>query len=110
LRVQPHVRYFADLLPGILLFALGLSATVAPLTSAVLGDIGSDHAGVASAVNNAVARVAGLIAISLIGVVTGPHLTIFGFRRVLIWIASLMAVGSFVSMVGIRSRLTLPRE
>jgi EmrB/QacA subfamily drug resistance transporter len=102
LRVQPHVRYLADLLPGILVFGLGLSITVAPLTSAILGDIDSKHAGVASAINNAVARVAGLVTVALVGIITGPHLTIVGFHRVLITVAILLAIGRLVSFVGIR--------
>ncbi len=104
IRVQPDVRYVTDLLPGVLLFALGLTTTVAPLTSAVLGDIDADRAGIASAVNNAVARVAGLIAIAFIGVITGPHLDIHGFRRVLVASASLMIAGGVVSFIGIRNR------
>jgi len=102
LRVQPHVQYLADMLPGVVGFALGLAMTVAPLTSAILGDIHPDHAGVASATNNAVARIAGLIAIALVGVITGPHLDIHGFHRALIATAALMAVGGLVSLVGIR--------
>jgi EmrB/QacA subfamily drug resistance transporter len=58
-----------DLLPGILVFALGLSMTVAPLTATVLSSVGPNHAGVASAVNNAVARVAGLVAIAVVGAI-----------------------------------------
>jgi len=103
LRVQPHVRYVADLLPGLLLFALGLSMTVAPLTSAVLGNIDARRAGVASAVNNAVARIAGLIAVALVGVVIGPHLSINGFHRTLVWVAVLMIIGSLTSAAGIRN-------
>ena len=60
-------RYVADLLPGVLVFGVGLSLTVAPLTAAVLECVGERHAGVASAVNNAVARVAGLLAIAGVG-------------------------------------------
>lgn len=110
LRVQPRVSYWIDLLPGVLVFGLGLAMTVAPLTSAVLGGVEPKHAGVASAVNNAVARVAGLIAIALVGVITGPHLTIQGFHRVLIAIALSMTVGGLVSWVGIRraARPTAP--
>jgi EmrB/QacA subfamily drug resistance transporter len=64
-----HVNYFSDLLPSLLVFSLGLSATVAPLTAAVLSDAEESNAGIASGVNNAVARVAGLIAIAAIGAV-----------------------------------------
>ena len=64
-----HVNYFTDLLPALLVFSLGLAATVAPLTAAVLSDADEGDAGIASGVNNAVARVAGLIAIAAIGAV-----------------------------------------
>ena len=64
-----HVNYFTDLLPALLVFSLGLAATVAPLTAAVLSDADESDAGIASGVNNAVARVAGLIAIAAIGAV-----------------------------------------
>jgi len=102
LRVQVPVAYWADLLPGVVFFALGLSMTVAPLTSAVLGDIDTQHAGVGSAVNNAVARIAGLIAIALAGVITGTHLDVAGFHHALVVVALLMAVGGAVSFIGIR--------
>jgi EmrB/QacA subfamily drug resistance transporter len=63
------VDYLSDLLPALLLFALGLSITVAPLTSTVLADADERNAGIASGVNNAIARVAGLIAVAAIGVI-----------------------------------------
>jgi EmrB/QacA subfamily drug resistance transporter len=69
LRLSAHVNYFTDLLPGLLVFSLGLSATVAPLTATVLSDADEANAGIASGVNNAVARVAGLIAIAAVGAV-----------------------------------------
>ena len=73
LRVGMHASYWSDLLPALLLFSLGLSMTVAPLTATVLADADESDAGIASAINNAVARVAGLIGVSVIGVVVaGP--------------------------------------
>ena len=62
-----HVSYFSDLLPGLTLFALGLSMTVAPLTAAVLADATETDAGIASGVNNAIARVAGLMGTAAVG-------------------------------------------
>jgi hypothetical protein len=65
-RIGVRVDYIADVLPGLLVFALGLSMTVAPLTAAVLA--GAEHqAGIASGVNNAVARVAGLLGTAAVG-------------------------------------------
>jgi hypothetical protein len=63
------VNYLTDLLPALLVFSLGLSCTVAPLTAAVLSDAEESNAGIASGVNNAIARVAGLIAIAAVGAV-----------------------------------------
>jgi EmrB/QacA subfamily drug resistance transporter len=67
LTVGVHVNYLTEILPGILLFSLGLSITVAPLTAAVLAGVSQDEAGIGSAINNAIARVAGLIATVAIG-------------------------------------------
>jgi hypothetical protein len=59
--------YLTDVLPAMTLFGLGLALTVAPLTATVLSDADQNHSGVASGVNNAVARVAGLLAIAAVG-------------------------------------------
>jgi EmrB/QacA subfamily drug resistance transporter len=67
--VDADPDYVAEVLPGILVFALGLSMTVAPLTATVLSSVAQHHAGVASGVNNAVARIAGLLAIAVVGAV-----------------------------------------
>ena len=69
LRLDADVDYLTDLLPALLVFAVGLSMTVAPLTATVLADADEGNAGVASGVNNAIARVAGLIAIAGVGAV-----------------------------------------
>jgi EmrB/QacA subfamily drug resistance transporter len=69
LRLGADVNYWTQLLPAILVFGLGLSVTVAPLTAAILGDVPKDQAGIASAINNAVARVAGLLAIAGVGAI-----------------------------------------
>jgi EmrB/QacA subfamily drug resistance transporter len=74
-RLGAHVNYFTDLLPALLVFSLGLSATVAPLTAAVLSDADESSAGIASGVNNAIARVAGLIAIAVVGAVISASFT-----------------------------------
>ena len=69
LRLDADVDYLTDLLPGLLLFALGLAITVAPLTATVLADADESNAGIASGINNAIARVAGLVAIAAVGAV-----------------------------------------
>lgn len=105
LRVDSHVAYWSELFPGVLIFALGLSMTVAPLTSAVLGDVPTARAGIASAVNNAISRIAGLVAVALLGQFVGTQLTTTGFHRTLLFVAVLMALGGLVSCIGIRRPL-----
>jgi predicted MFS family arabinose efflux permease len=73
LRLGHHVPYATGVLPGAAIFGLGLAITVAPLTAAVLADVDEEHAGVASGVNNAVARVAGLLAIAAVGAVVSAQ-------------------------------------
>jgi EmrB/QacA subfamily drug resistance transporter len=68
-----HVDYLTEVLPGILLFSLGLSITVAPLTAAILAGIDQTEAGIGSAINNAIARVAGLIATVAIGAIVAAQ-------------------------------------
>ncbi len=69
LRMGAHPDYLADVFPSAVLFGLGLAVTVAPLTAAVLAAADSAHAGVAAGINNAAARVAGLLAIAVVGAV-----------------------------------------
>jgi EmrB/QacA subfamily drug resistance transporter len=69
MRTGAGADYVTTVLPGLLVFALGLAATVAPLTATVLGAVEPGHSGVASGVNNAIARVAQLLAVAAIGAV-----------------------------------------
>ena len=71
--IDRHAEYLTQILPGVLIFGLGLAMTVAPLTATVLGDADERHAGIASGVNNAIARVAGLLAIAAIGAVVSAQ-------------------------------------
>jgi EmrB/QacA subfamily drug resistance transporter len=68
-RIGTNVDYVSEVLPGLLVFALGLSMTVAPLTAAVLAGAEQSQAGIASGVNNAIARVAGLLGTAAVGAV-----------------------------------------
>jgi EmrB/QacA subfamily drug resistance transporter len=73
LRVGPEASYLTDVLPAILVFGLGLAATVAPLTATVLDSVEERRVGIASGVNNGVSRVAGLLAIAVLGAVISAH-------------------------------------
>lgn len=94
-------NYWIEILPGILLFGLGLSITVAPLTSAILSSIASSQAGVGSAVNNAVSRIAGLLAIAVIGIFIGTTITLSGFQIGLVICSILLIIGGIISAIGI---------
>jgi EmrB/QacA subfamily drug resistance transporter len=67
LRIDADSAYLADVLPGVLVFGLGLAATVAPLTATVLDSVEERRVGIASGVNNGVSRIAGLLAIAVLG-------------------------------------------
>lgn len=103
LRVDSSLQYWSELFPGVVIFGLGLAMTVAPLTSAVLSSIGSDRAGIGSAVNNAISRIAGLVAIAAVGVVIGDAITLASFRRGVVMMASLLIIGGIVSAIGIQN-------
>lgn len=103
LQVDQTVNYWWQIFPGVLIFGVGLSMTVAPLTSAILGSINKRQAGIGSSVNNAVSRIAGLVAIACLGIITGPTLDLAGFHRGLIATAVLLIVGGMISWIGIRN-------
>ncbi|WP_299444073.1 MFS transporter [uncultured Phycicoccus sp.] len=98
-----------DVLPGMVVFALGLAALVAPLTAAVLAAAPDRHAGVASGVNNAVARAGSLLAVAalpaLVGLSGDDYLSAAtmtpGYRAAMLWCAGLLTVGAAVSWVGL---------
>jgi EmrB/QacA subfamily drug resistance transporter len=72
-RLPPDLDYATDVLPALLIFSLGLSATVAPLTATVLAGADEHNAGIASGVNNAIARVASLLATAAIGAIVSAQ-------------------------------------
>jgi EmrB/QacA subfamily drug resistance transporter len=106
LNVRTDFDYWTQVLPGIVVFGLGLTATVSPLTAAVLGAIETERSGIASAVNNAVSRVAGLLAIAAVSAVVGGSLDLDGFHRAAVFTAVLMLLGAASSFLGIRNHLS----
>lgn len=105
LPLDESIHYWSDMLPGITLFGVGLAITVAPLTSAILGSIDSRHSGIGSAINNAVSRIAGLIAVSLLGIIIGGHLSTSGFKNGMLFSIILLAVGGVISLLWIQNPL-----
>jgi EmrB/QacA subfamily drug resistance transporter len=75
MRLDADVDYWTDLFPALMIFSLGLTATVAPLTATVLSDADESNAGIASGINNAIARVAGLVTIAALGAVVAGQFT-----------------------------------
>ncbi|HEU0245703.1 MAG TPA: DHA2 family efflux MFS transporter permease subunit [Gaiellaceae bacterium] len=111
LRTGLHTSYLTDVLPAMLVFAVGLAMTVAPLVATVLADAEERDAGIASAINNAVARVAALIGVSVVGVVVAQTLvgdtfaaneeSVRAFHQVVLICSALLAAGGVVGAVGI---------
>lgn len=108
LRIGPDAGYVADVVPAVLVFGAGLALTVAPLTVAVLAAAGERHAGAASAVNNAVARVAGLLAVAVVPAVSGlsraagPASFDEGFRVAVVVVAALLVAGAVLAAAVVR--------
>jgi EmrB/QacA subfamily drug resistance transporter len=115
-RIGPNASYVADVFPTVVLFGLGLSATVAPLTATVLASADVRHAGTASGVNNAVARAAGLLAVAGLPLVVGltgdaysePALLDPAFRTAMVICAGLLAAGAVLSALTIDNDVLRP--
>ncbi len=108
-RLPVHLNYWVDFLPALIGFSVGLSLTVAPLTTTVLSDAGTGDAGIASGVNNAVARVAGLIAVAVLGIAAAggsDHFTMRGFHHTVFAVSALLIAGGAIGAVGIRNVAT----
>jgi len=105
-RLPERLSYWRDLFPPLVGFAVALSLTVAPLTATVLSDAGPGDAGIASGVNNAVARIAGLVAIAAIGIAAAggtDHLSARGFHHAMLVAGVLLLLGGVLGAVGIQN-------
>jgi EmrB/QacA subfamily drug resistance transporter len=95
--------FWTQMLPGLVVFGLGLSMTVSPLTAAILAAVDQAQSGIGSAINNAIARIAGLIAVAFAGVILGGAVDFGGFRQGALVSAALFAVAGVISAIGIRN-------
>jgi EmrB/QacA subfamily drug resistance transporter len=113
LRLTPDGGYLGTVLPAVTVFGAGLTLTVAPLTATVLAGVPDRHSGVASAVNNALSRGAGLLAVAVLPVAAGitgagyqdPARFADGFRIAMVICAVVVAVGGLLAAVLVRGRL-----
>ena len=110
-RIGSSGNYLTEVLPAVVVFGIGLAINVAPLTSTVLAAVPAEHAGVASAVNNDVARAASLIAVAVLPAAAGLTGTSYlhpaeftaGFHRASLIAAGLCVIGGVLAAVFIRN-------
>ncbi|MGW9372007.1 MFS transporter [Streptomyces xanthophaeus] len=111
LRVGPQASYVRDVLPALLVMGTGMVVLVAPLTSAVLAAVDPGRAGLASGVNNAVARAAGLLAVAALPLLAGMGPEAYrsaeqfdaAFGRAMPWCAGILVVGAAVAWATVRT-------
>jgi EmrB/QacA subfamily drug resistance transporter len=111
MRINPGDSYVTMVLPAVLVFGIGLTLVVAPVTATVLAAVDASHAGIASGVNNAVARVAGLLAVAVVPVLSGitgdkfyePSYMTSGFHKGMGMCAILAAIGAVIAWTTISS-------
>ncbi len=98
--------FWTEVFPGIVLFGAGLMLIVAPLTSSVLQQLPPSQAGIGSAINNAAARIAGLLAVAFAGLIMGGAVSEAGFHRAAAVTAAVLAVGAVTAAVGVKNSRT----
>ena len=111
LGIDPGDSYVSSVLPAVIVYGIGLTLVVAPVTATALAAADSRHSGVASGVNNAVARVAGLLAVAILPLVAGlsgdafydPEQMTDGFRIAMVFTAGLSALGGLIAFATIRA-------
>jgi MFS family permease len=114
-RITPGVSYLEAVLPAVAVFGLGLAITVAPLTAAVLATVSENHGGTASGVNNAVARLAGLLAVAVLPAAAGIHAGIgqplgHSFVVAMLIAAAVCASGGIVAAATIHTSVDITHQ
>jgi MFS family permease len=117
LRVSPGASYLGAVLPAVVVFGLGLATVVAPVTATVLAAAPDEHVGVASGVNNAIARAGNLLAIAVLPAIAGltgesysnPAALTSGWRISLCVCAGLAIVGGVLAL-GVRNDVLAPKD
>jgi len=112
-RIDPGDSYVSSVLPAVIVFGLGLTLVVAPVTATVLAAADTQHAGIASGINNAVSRVAGLLAVAVLPLIAGltgdnfydPIKMTDGFHVAMISCAALAAGGGILAWLTISSEV-----
>lgn len=117
-RIGPGASYLVDVMPPVAVFGCGLALTVAPLTATALASVSMNHSGLASGVNNAVARIGGLLAVAVLPLAAGlsglsysdPAVLEPAFRTV-IWVCvALLVTGGLLAAVFVRTPEPSPSE
>jgi MFS family permease len=114
-RITPGASYLDAVLPAVAVFGVGLAITVAPLTAAVLAAVPDNHAGTASGANNAIARIAGLLAVAVLPVAAGIRAGVgqplgHGFAVAMIIAAFVSAIGGIVAAGTIRTGVEVSHQ
>lgn len=116
--VPDDPSYIRQILPGVVVMGFGLSILVAPLTGAVLAAVPDAQSGLASGINNAVSRTAGLIAVAVLPLLTGLSGTAYrdavavghSYRASMWWCAAVVLAGGLLAAVGLRRAARPPRD
>jgi MFS family permease len=115
-RATDHGSYWTQVFPAVVVFAIGMAITVAPLTATAMGAAPAEHSGIASAVNNTVARAASLFAVAVLPLAAGltgaaglaPHELAMGFRTAVYISGAVCAAGGLLAVLTIRNPARRP--
>ncbi|MFE4974100.1 MFS transporter [Kitasatospora sp. NPDC056651] len=118
LRTGPDSSYWADVLPAVTVMGCGMTLLVAPLTATVLAAVEVRHAGIASGVNNAAARAAGLLAVAALPALAGlsgdayrvPSAVDSAFHTAMLICAGLLVGGGLIALVTVRGNVLAPED